>query len=409
MRLQLYTETMRFLDGDYPSHTFFWRQLRVKYYDNTEWNDNLKDRGKVLESSLSCRDSELLCNCSSSNYFDFAWDGTRLVHIDEDGIKRSIGPSPLRGAGQATLTLRQFNLRLKESKLTAEFAHTYRRPTSTTTTITSTTESTTARTTSRTWSTTSTFATKGKTTTTTMADTSTDTTSAFETEDEETTEEFTTTSGDENDADDESDTQDGDDYDAPQTEGSASATTSQSKGAKQSTKSTTKSTTPPSGARVTTTAATTTAAAATTTGAGGSAGGSAKTTKKPTTTKEKDEDEAEDWDTKPRGTSVVTTTTTTLFCHCYVNVTWRSEAHGMAPAGPLGEKKLRRATVPHSISGKLGGCRKFCIQDNLVRVLATLQTSTCRCTTSQQGMRRRRRSLAAGAWRRPTSMATAKW
>jgi hypothetical protein len=27
----------------------------------------------------------------------------------------------------------------------------------------------------------------------------------------------------------------------------------------------------------------------------------------------------------------------------------------MAPAGPLGEKKLRRATVPHSISGKLGG------------------------------------------------------
>ena len=83
----------------------------------------------------------------------------------------------------------------QESKLTAEFAHTYRRPTSTTTTITSTTESTTARTTSRTWSTTSTFATKSKTTTTTMADTSTDTTSAFETEDEETTEEFTTTSG----------------------------------------------------------------------------------------------------------------------------------------------------------------------------------------------------------------------
>ena len=72
-------------DGDYPSHTFFWRQLRVKYYDNTdarhrhghhghratvpypghgcyensrgvifdgtfpteEWNDNLKDRGKA--------------------------------------------------------------------------------------------------------------------------------------------------------------------------------------------------------------------------------------------------------------------------------------------------------------------------------------------------------------------------
>ena len=83
----------------------------------------------------------------------------------------------------------------QESKLTAEFAHTYRRPTSTTITITSTTESTTARTTSRTWSTTSTFATKSKTTTTTMADTSTDTTSAFETEDEETTEEFTTTSG----------------------------------------------------------------------------------------------------------------------------------------------------------------------------------------------------------------------
>ena len=23
-------------DGDYPSHTFFWRQLRVKYYDNTD-------------------------------------------------------------------------------------------------------------------------------------------------------------------------------------------------------------------------------------------------------------------------------------------------------------------------------------------------------------------------------------
>ena len=31
------------------------------------------------------------------------------------------------------------------------------------------------------------------------------------------------------------------------------------------------------------------------------------------------------------------------------------EAHGMAPAGPLGEKTLRRATVPHSISGPLGG------------------------------------------------------
>eukprot|EP00435_Cladocopium_sp_Y103_P018497 s7_g4.t1 len=167
--------------------------------------------------------------------------------------------------------------------------------------------------------------------------------------------------------------QDGDDYDAPQTEGSKTATTSsQTKGRNVgglasfltsvcAKKSTTKSTTPPSGgAAATTTAATTmattTAAAATTTkGAGGS--GNAKTTEKPTTTKktEKDEDEAEDWDT-PRSTSAVsTTTTTTLFCHCYVNVTWRSEAHGMAPTGPLGQQKLRRATVPHSISGKLGG------------------------------------------------------
>ena len=44
---------------------------------------------QVLESSLACDD--LVCNCSTSRYFDFTWDGHRLVFTDELGTKRSIG------------------------------------------------------------------------------------------------------------------------------------------------------------------------------------------------------------------------------------------------------------------------------------------------------------------------------
>ena len=49
---------------------------------------------------------------------------------------RVSGPSPLHGLGLSTLTLRQYNQRLKESKLTTELARLYRTPTSTTTTTT---------------------------------------------------------------------------------------------------------------------------------------------------------------------------------------------------------------------------------------------------------------------------------
>lgn len=135
--LQLFVETMKQPDGNFPDHTYYWRQLRVKYYDSSEWGDRSHDFGKALESYLACNTEP--CKCRSESIFRFAWDGSRLVNVEEE-TRRSVGPSPFHvKTGDTTLTLREYNMRLKESKMEAEASHTYHDPTSSSTKTTSTT------------------------------------------------------------------------------------------------------------------------------------------------------------------------------------------------------------------------------------------------------------------------------
>ncbi|CAE7681149.1 lepA [Symbiodinium microadriaticum] len=111
--LQLFVETMKQPDGNFPDHTYYWRQLRVKYYDSSEWGDRSHDFGKALESYLACNTEP--CKCRSESIFRFAWDGSRLVNVEEE-TRRSVGPSPFHvKTGDTTLTLREYNMRLKDS------------------------------------------------------------------------------------------------------------------------------------------------------------------------------------------------------------------------------------------------------------------------------------------------------
>ncbi|CAE7539446.1 lepA, partial [Symbiodinium necroappetens] len=204
--LQLFVETMKQPDGNFPDHTYYWRQLRVKYYDSSEWGDRSHDFGKALESYLACNAEP--CECRSESVFLFAWDGSRLVNVEEE-TRRSVGPSPFHvKTGDTTLTLREYNMRLKESKMEAEASHTYHDPTSSSTKTTSTTTHmhsvSTTRTPARATSTSTTTTTRRPRTTTAVAISASD--DIEDSAEEDSTTEISTTTGAGNwDEDDEED------------------------------------------------------------------------------------------------------------------------------------------------------------------------------------------------------------